>query len=249
MWRKQNEAKPSSPASTTPAPAPVKPQETPQVASEQSAKASVNTSTNTSASVSPKPAANVTAPPAVEQAKVTPTAPPAPAPVSAAPAQSAVMPAAAPPIAPVEPTVARVNGGSSTISAGLKIKGEITGTSDLVIDGDTQGKIRLANGRVTVGPNGRVNADIDAREIVINGNVQGNLKATESVRLGANSQVEGSVLTPRIGIEDGARLRGNVEMTRVGEAPAAATSASSAAAPEPAKAAAVRAASASSRDE
>lgn len=207
MWRKPNEAKPSSEASNTPAPAPVKSQETPQAASEQSAK--------------------ISAPPAVE-----------PAPVAA---PAAPVPAAAKAVAPVvEPVAARPNGGPSTISAGLKIRGEITGTSDLTIDGDTQGKIRIANGRVTVGPNGHVSADIDAREIVINGTVQGNLKATESVRLGPSSRVEGSVLTPRIGIDDGARLRGNVEMTRAGEAPAAAT--------EPAKAA-VRAASASSREE
>lgn len=231
MWRKPNEAKPSSPASTTPAPAQVKAQETAQAASEQSAKTSPNTTANTSANGSTKPAASVSAAPAVEQAKAAPVAtPPTPA-VAAAP----IAPPA--PVAPssAEPVATGVNGGSSTISAGLKIKGEITGTADLTVDGDTQGKIRIPNGRVTVGPNGRVNADIDAREIVVNGTVQGNLKATESVRLGASSHVEGSVLTPRIGIDDGARLRGAVEMTRAGEAPAAA--------PEPAKAAAVRAGS------
>jgi cytoskeletal protein CcmA (bactofilin family) len=106
---------------------------------------------------------------------------------------------------------------ASTISAGLKIKGEITGTSDLTIDGETQGKVRLTNGRVTVGPSGRVIADIDAREIVVNGTVQGNLKASDSVRLGPSGHVEGSILTARIGIDDGARLRGNVEMIRAGE--------------------------------
>lgn len=220
MWRKPNEAKPSSGASHTPAPAAVRPQETSQAASEQSA------------STSTKTTAPVVAPPVVEAAKATPVAP-TPAPVAAAP------PAPAVPVAPMaavaEPVATRANGGSSTISAGLKIKGEITGTADLVIDGDTQGKIRIANGRVTVAQNGRVNADIDAREIVVNGTVQGNLKATESVRLGANSHVEGSVLTPRIGIDDGARLRGNVEMIRAGEAPSAE--------PAPAKAAAVRAGS------
>jgi len=218
MWRKPNEAKPSS-ASNTPAPAAVKPQATTPQATPESAKAAV------------------TAPPITE-----PT--PAPVAASVAASPSAATPVAAAPIAPPavpEPVAARANGGPSTISAGLKIKGEITGTSDLVIDGDTQGKILIANGRVTVGPNGRVNADIDAREIVVNGTVQGNLKATESVRLGANSHVEGSVLTPRIGIDDGARLRGNVEMTRTGEAPAAKAA-------EPAKAA-VRAASASSSEE
>lgn len=201
MWRKPNEAKPSSSASNTPAPAPVKLQETPrEVAVQPSA---VNATPVVAVAPPPAPAATVVAP--------------------AAPASSA-------------------NGGPSTISAGLKIRGEITGTSDLIIDGDTQGKIRLTNGCVTVGPNGRVTADIDARDIVVNGTVQGNLKASESVRLGPNSHVEGSVLTPRIGIDDGARLRGNVEMTRPGE--------TTSAAPEPAKVpAAVRVAAASSREE
>jgi cytoskeletal protein CcmA (bactofilin family) len=131
------------------------------------------------------------------------------------------------------------SGGASTISAGLKIKGEITGTSDLTIEGETQGKVRLVNGRVTVGASGRVTADIEARDIVVNGKVQGNLKASESVRLGPASHVEGSILTPRIGIDDGARLRGNVEMIRKGETPES----------EPAKTPhSVRAASASAED-
>jgi cytoskeletal protein CcmA (bactofilin family) len=106
---------------------------------------------------------------------------------------------------------------TSTISAGLKIKGDITGTSDLTVDGETLGKIRT-NGCVTVGPKGNVN-DIDAREIVVYGTVHGNLNASESVRLGPSCHVEGSVLTPRISIDDGASLHGNVEMTRAGEAP------------------------------
>jgi cytoskeletal protein CcmA (bactofilin family) len=61
-----------------------------------------------------------------------------------------------------------------------------------------------------------VQADIEAREIVIEGSVQGNLKAGERVQLGAQSKVQGSVLTPRFAIEDGARLRGKVEMLRTG---------------------------------
>jgi cytoskeletal protein CcmA (bactofilin family) len=106
--------------------------------------------------------------------------------------------------------------GMTTIASGLKISGEISGTSDLYIDGETQGKIRLVNARVTVGPNGRVQADIEAREIIIEGSVQGNLKAGERLHLGASSKVQGSVLTPRFAIEDGARLRGKVEMIRAG---------------------------------
>jgi cytoskeletal protein CcmA (bactofilin family) len=102
---------------------------------------------------------------------------------------------------------------TSKISSGLKINGELSGDSDLYVDGEVHGKIRMGNTRVTVGPNGRVQADIEAREIVIDGNVQGNLKASESAHFGASSRVSGSVLTPRIGIDDGARLRGKVETT------------------------------------
>jgi cytoskeletal protein CcmA (bactofilin family) len=104
----------------------------------------------------------------------------------------------------------------STISAGLKIRGDISGDCHLIIEGETHGKIHLAKGRVTVGASGRVNADIAAPEIVIEGTVQGNLQARDNVRMGSASHVQGSVLSPRIRIEDGARFRGKVEMTRPG---------------------------------
>jgi cytoskeletal protein CcmA (bactofilin family) len=194
MWPKSSEAKATA-ASHTPAPAHTKPEEKPQAGSQASP-------SSTAAAQSASPTATTTA-----------KAPETPAAVTTAAAVSTktTTPAAAAPVRdPVAPN------GPSTISAGLKIKGEITGTSDLTVDGETQGKIRLTNGRVTVGPKGRVN-DIDAREIVVLGTVQGNLKASESVRLGPSSHVEGSVLTPRISIDDGARLRGNVEMVRAGE--------------------------------
>jgi cytoskeletal protein CcmA (bactofilin family) len=106
----------------------------------------------------------------------------------------------------------------------LKIRGEISGNSDLHIEGEAHGEIRLTGGRVSVGPSGNVQANIDAREISVEGSLQGNLKASESVRLGPSSKVQGSIIAPRIGIEDGARLRGKVEMVRAGDsrtAPAA----------------------------
>lgn len=111
--------------------------------------------------------------------------------------------------------VAPVDSGPSTIGAGLKIRGEFNGSSDLFIDGEAQGKIRVPGARVTIGTGGRVVADIDAREIIIDGSAQGTLKATENIRLGRTSRVQGSLVTLRIGIEDGARLRGKVEMTRL----------------------------------
>ena len=144
-----------------------------------------------------------------------------PAPVVSAQQTQPVSTPSVPPVAQVPPpvnipTAANAPNGTTTIAAGLKISGEISGTSDLYIDGETQGKVRLPTARVTVGPNGRVQADIEAREIIIEGTVQGNLKAGERLHLGAGSSVQGSVLTPRFAIEDGARLRGKVEMVRIG---------------------------------
>jgi cytoskeletal protein CcmA (bactofilin family) len=139
-------------------------------------------------------------------------------------------PAAASSSAPAVSAPAARNS-ASVIGSGLKIQGEITGDSDLVVEGEAHGRIRMMNGRVTVAANGRVNADIEAVEITVEGAVQGGLKASDRVRLGPTSQVQGSVMTPRIAIEDGARLRGKVEMIRAGEVatPAAKTPAVAAA--------------------
>ena len=135
-----------------------------------------------------------------------------PAPASYAPPQ----PAASRP-AP-EPASATLGGNASKITAGLKINGEISGTADLYIDGEIQGKLSLGNARVTVGPNGRVEADIEAREIVVDGAVNGNLKAGERAHFGSSCRVNGSVTTPRIGIDDGARLRGKIETVKAAPA-------------------------------
>lgn len=134
--------------------------------------------------------------------------PPAAAPPSLAPETRAYRSPALEPAAP-----APFSSTASRINSGLKITGEVFGDSDLVIDGEVQGKVRLSSGRVTVGASGRVQAEIEAREIVVEGTVQGNLKAAESVRLGPAGRVTGSVLSPRIAIDDGARLRGKVETT------------------------------------
>jgi cytoskeletal protein CcmA (bactofilin family) len=161
---------------------------------------------------SPGASANEPAAPAANQnSYTTPATTISNAPVAAPPA------AATYPPAPVSaPVVSSVVGTPSTIGPGLKIKGDITGDCHLVVEGEAQGKIRLSDGRVTVGANGRVNADIEAPEIQIEGSVQGNLRARDTVSLGPSSQVQGSVLARRIRIEDGARFRGKVEMTRPG---------------------------------
>jgi cytoskeletal protein CcmA (bactofilin family) len=159
-----------------------------------------------------KASSEVPHPPPVNAAKSEVTSEP--------PAVSVAPVASTPPPVPreivPEPPVPSTAQGTSKILAGLKIHGEISGNSDLYIDGELQGKIRLGSASVVIGPSGKVQADIEAGAITIDGSVQGNLKATESVRLGPGSRVQGSVLTPRIGIDDGARLRGKVEMVKAG---------------------------------
>ena len=154
--------------------------------------------------------------PKVTEGKESPQTSPTPVQVPANIATGSQAAAAAPALATPASTAVQVPT-SSAISAGLRFRGEFTGHADLCIDGEVQGSIRLANSKVTVGPHGSVQADIDARDIVIEGKIQGNLKAAESIRLGPKSHVQGSLLTPRIAIDDGAQLHGKVEMTRPGE--------------------------------
>jgi cytoskeletal protein CcmA (bactofilin family) len=81
----------------------------------------------------------------------------------------------------------------------------------LFIDGSLEGKLELSGASVTIGPNGKVKADIQAREIVVRGSVQGKLTGRDRVQLWNTGQVVGEVQTERLAIEDGALLRGKVE--------------------------------------
>jgi cytoskeletal protein CcmA (bactofilin family) len=106
---------------------------------------------------------------------------------------------------PVSPRAA------ACISQGIRIKGEITGSEDLFVDGHVEGKLNLANGSLTVGPNGSVAADVFAREVIVRGRVDGKIAGRERVQLWSTGQVIGEVQTQRLAIEDGALLRGKVE--------------------------------------
>jgi cytoskeletal protein CcmA (bactofilin family) len=100
---------------------------------------------------------------------------------------------------------------AACISQGIRIKGEITGSEDLFVDGPIEGKVNLANGSLTVGPNGTVKADVVAREVIVRGRVEGKISGRERVQLWSTGQVIGEVQTQRLAIEDGALLRGKVE--------------------------------------
>jgi len=103
---------------------------------------------------------------------------------------------------------------AACISQGIKIKGEVTGKEDLFVDGVLEGKLEMSGGSVTVGPNGKVKADIHAREIIVRGDVEGKLIGRDRVQLWNTGHVVGEVQTDRLAIEDGAVLRGKVEAGR-----------------------------------
>jgi cytoskeletal protein CcmA (bactofilin family) len=104
--------------------------------------------------------------------------------------------------------------GSASVSQGIRIRGEITGSENLFIDGQIEGKLDLGNASVTVGPNGVVKADITAREVIVRGRVDGKVVGNERIQIGSSGQITGEIHCERIAIEDGAVLRGKVETGR-----------------------------------
>jgi cytoskeletal protein CcmA (bactofilin family) len=105
-----------------------------------------------------------------------------------------------------------------TITSTLLIKGEVRGTEDLYIDGEVQGTIYLTNGRVTVGPHGKISANVDAREVIVRGKVTGSLRGRDRVEIGSTGEVNGDIATSRIAISEGAQIHSKVEIARAGEA-------------------------------
>jgi len=105
-------------------------------------------------------------------------------------------------------------GDQATIGKGLLVKGEITGTESLFVDGKVEGSINLPGNRVTVGRNGQVTASISAREIVILGKVRGNVAASDRVDIRAEGALTGDVTAARISIEDGAFFKGGIDIKR-----------------------------------
>src|SRR4030081_284069 len=101
----------------------------------------------------------------------------------------------------------------SVITSSLVIKGEIRGREDLYIDGEVQGSIHLVDGRVTIGPHGKISADVDAREIVIRGIVKGSLRGRDRVEIGRTGDIRGDITTLRIAIEEGAPIHRKVEIS------------------------------------
>src|SRR5260370_16214504 len=100
----------------------------------------------------------------------------------------------------------------ATIGRSLVVKGEISGSESLYIDGKVEGSVTLSDSRVTIGRNGSVSANISAREVVILGKVHGNIQCTDRLDIRSEGALTGDVITQRISVEDGAILKGSVQV-------------------------------------
>jgi len=100
------------------------------------------------------------------------------------------------------------------IGKSIVIKGELSGAEDLVVEGVVEGKINLPKNNLTVGAEGRVNADVSAQVVTITGKVEGDVTATERVEITASGAVTGNVRTPRLVVADGAFFQGSIEMKK-----------------------------------
>jgi cytoskeletal protein CcmA (bactofilin family) len=161
---------------------------------------------------------------------VKPATPPAPAPAAPAP------PAVSMPAASSERRHQPLQGENVNIGKSVVIKGELSGSEDLTIEGNVEGRIELKENILTIGPNGKIRAEVFAKSVIVLGEVTGNVTASEKVDIRDNGSVDGDITSPRVAIAEGAHFRGSVDMQRSGgaKAPAAAAPKPAAAAPAPA---------------
>jgi cytoskeletal protein CcmA (bactofilin family) len=138
----------------------------------------------------------------VRQPQTTGSTPPTTAPESPAPRADALR-------QPIERD--KVNIGKSVV-----IKGELSGSEDLTIEGQVEGKIELRQNILTIGPNAKIKAQVFAKAVVIQGEVHGNVTASEKVDIRDAGSVDGDLSAPRVAIADGAHFRGSIDMQRAG---------------------------------
>ena len=116
------------------------------------------------------------------------------------------------------------------IGASIHIDGDLRGEEDLLIEGEVNGTVQLKNNSLTIGPQGKVRADVYAQSIIVDGFMEGDLYGSERVAIRKSAQVRGNVTSPRVSLEDGAKFKGAIEMD-----PQAVQSAAARNAPKPAR--------------
>ena len=100
------------------------------------------------------------------------------------------------------------------IGKSVVIKGELSGSEDLTIEGHVEGRIDLKDNVLTIGPNGKIKAEVFAKAVIVLGEVNGNVTASEKVDIRDNGSVDGDIASPRVAIAEGAHFRGSVDMQR-----------------------------------
>ena len=98
------------------------------------------------------------------------------------------------------------------IGASIHIDGDLRGEEDLLIEGEVNGTVQLKNNSLTIGPQGKVRADVYAQSIIVDGYMEGDLYGSERVAIRKNAQVRGNVTSPRVSLEEGAKFKGAIEM-------------------------------------
>jgi cytoskeletal protein CcmA (bactofilin family) len=136
-----------------------------------------------------------------------------------APAAPAAVPQPNPPVAVVTPShhpsaSQKMENDIVNIGKSVVIKGELNGSEDLTIEGQVEGTIQLQEHVLTIGPNGRIKAQVFAKAVIVLGHVTGNVTASEKVDIRDNGSVDGDIVSPRVAIAEGAHFRGSVDMQR-----------------------------------
>ena len=126
------------------------------------------------------------------------------------------------PVAPPQPESRRqqIERGVVNIGKSVVIKGELNGSEDLTIEGHVEGKIELKDHVLTIGPNGKIKAEVYAKAVIVLGEVHGNVLASEKVDIRDGGSVDGDIVSPRVAIAEGAHFRGSVDMQRKAGQPA-----------------------------
>ncbi len=100
------------------------------------------------------------------------------------------------------------------IGKSVVIKGELNGSEDLTVEGNVEGKIELREHVLTIGPHGKIKAEVFAKAVIVLGEVVGNITASEKVDIRDNGSVDGDIVSPRVAIAEGAHFRGSVDMQK-----------------------------------
>ena len=118
-----------------------------------------------------------------------------------------------------QPDTRRMDKDMVHIGKSVIIKGELAGSEDLTIEGHVEGKIELKDHVLTIGPNGKIKAQVFAKSVIVQGEVNGNVTATDKVDIRDGGSVDGDIISPRVAIAEGAHFRGSVDMQRKAAAP------------------------------